>query len=67
MSRWKRIGAMTQWVKRQILPPPVYINGQRYWSSEQLDEHDRVTVAVAHEQRRLAHRKPTETIEGVAR
>jgi hypothetical protein len=43
---------LTRWVERGLLPPPTYIGGRKYWSSEQLDEHDRLRAAVAHEQRR---------------
>jgi predicted DNA-binding transcriptional regulator AlpA len=29
-----------RWVQDGDLPQPVYIQGRRYWSEEQLDQHD---------------------------
>ena len=29
-----------RWVKAGVLPPPDYINGQRFWAEEQLDAQD---------------------------
>ena len=45
----KPISAMTldRWVKRGLLPSPVYIGGRRYWSSEQLDAHDQARLAIS--------------------
>ena len=38
---------LDRWVKRGLLPPPVYIGGRRYWSSDQLDAHDQARLAVS--------------------
>lgn len=45
----KPISPMTldRWVKRGLLPPPVYIGGRRYWDSGQLDAYDEARRAVA--------------------
>jgi hypothetical protein len=29
-----------RWVEAGVLPPPIYIQGQRYWLDEKLDAHD---------------------------
>ncbi len=38
---------LDRWVERGFLPPPVYIGGRRYWSSEQLEAHDAARLEVA--------------------
>jgi hypothetical protein len=38
---------LDRWVKRGLLPSPIYIGGRRYWSSEQLDAHDQARLAVS--------------------
>lgn len=38
---------LDRWVKRGLLPPPVYIGGRRYWDSGQLDAYDEARRAVA--------------------
>ncbi len=46
-ARYSNISDRTvdRWLQTGVLPKPIYIQGQRYWSSEQLDERDKARLA----------------------
>jgi predicted DNA-binding transcriptional regulator AlpA len=46
-ARYSNISDRTvdRWLQSGVLPKPLYIQGHRYWSSEQLDERDKARLA----------------------
>jgi predicted DNA-binding transcriptional regulator AlpA len=42
-TRYSGVSSRTidRWIESGALPEPIYIQGQRYWPEDQLDEHDK--------------------------
>jgi DNA-binding transcriptional MerR regulator len=45
-----------RWVESGILPPPVRINGLRYWSQRELEQRERELLSNSHARPRLSNR-----------